>query len=80
MSISKLVLKIDSLVQNPTLDRTVKAVIAVLVAQGTLYTTVVPNPPSLPVSAGVAGGSGLLVAIISLIITWAEKKQSPKTS
>jgi hypothetical protein len=76
MSLSSLILKIDSLVQNPTLDRTIKAVIATVAAQGALYTTVIPKTPPLSTSGEIAGGVGVVVALISLLVTWAGKSQA----
>ena len=76
MSISSAILKLDNLFTSTTVERTVKAVVAVVAAQGALYTTVVPSAPSLATSGAVAGGSGVLVAIISLVITWANKSQT----
>lgn len=76
MSLASAILKLDSLVSNPTLDRTFKAVIAVVAAQGALYTTVIPHTPPVSTSAELAGGSGVVVALISLIYTWANASQT----
>jgi hypothetical protein len=78
MSLSSLVLKAQALSKNELLDRVVKTVVEVIVAQATLYTTVVPNPPSLQTSGAVAGGAGLLSLIVNGIVKWAGKSQAKK--
>lgn len=78
MSISGAITKIDALSKNDLLDRVIKSVVGAVVVQSTLYTTVVPNPPSMQTSGVVAGGVGVFSLVVNGILTWARKSQAKK--
>ena len=78
MSIATDVTKVDSLFSNDTLQRVLKTVIEVGAAMAALYTTVIPNPPSLPASGAVVGGSGVLALVWNLLLKYATNVKSAK--
>jgi hypothetical protein len=78
MSIANDVTKAQSLFSNDTLQRVVKTIIEVVAAQAALYTTVIPNPPTIAASGALAGGAGVLALVWGLLLAWATNTKSAK--
>lgn len=78
MAISDVLLKVKALATNDVVIRTVKTVGAVFAAEGALYTTVIPNPPSTGASTALAGAAGGVTFLLNLALTWATKAKSAK--
>lgn len=78
MSLATEVTKTEALFSNDTLQRVLKTIIEVGAAQAALYTTVIPNPPSLPASTALATGAGVLALLWNLALSWATKTKNAK--
>jgi hypothetical protein len=69
---------LQKLLKNDILQRVVKTVVEVVVAQTALYTTVVPNPPKTTTSAALAGGAVVLSLLWNALTTWAASSKSKR--
>lgn len=71
-------LKLKALFANDVLVRTAKTIVAVVLTEGSLYTTVVPNPPNTKTSAALAGGAGLITLVWNALLTWATASKAKR--
>lgn len=78
MTAANEVLAAKSFFSSDTVSRVIKTLIEVTAAQAALYTTVIPNAPSVKGSAAVSGGAALLSLVWALLVNWATQTKSAK--
>ena len=69
---------LSAILNSDVVKRAYKTLVQATAAQAALYTTIVPNPPSVQTSAAVSGGAALLSIVWNGGLTWITNTKSAR--